>query len=265
MQHFRFLLFLLSAFFLLSAQDAGCRRKSSTGLPPVTPAGQPRAAAFLREKLEQAQFRQISRLSAAARVVYDDGGQRISANANLIWVRDSMLWLNVKKLGIEVARVLITPDSVRMLNRLDKTCTARSVHDLQRRYGLPGGFEAIQRTLLGSAWLLPGLDWRSDVADGQHRILGSDAAWAAEYRLDEGPYWLRRESFLQKMENRSAILNFDDHRVLPQGGYLPYLRRIETFSPQTGGLSLEIELSNVEINVPKTWRFDIPAHYERLD
>lgn len=265
MQRVRFLLLVLSSCFFLSAQDAGCRRKSATRIPSVKVAIQVKAPSFLKEKIEAPHLTYAHTLSASARILFDDGGQRISANANLIWVRDSVLWLNVKKLGIEAVRALITPDSVFLLNRLDKTWAARSIHDLQRAYGLPGGFDAVQHTLLGAAWLLPGQEWSSDISEGQHRLYGGDGVWAAEYRVEEGPYWLTQESFLQKTEQRNAILHFSGYKTLPGGGYLPYLRRIETFSPQSGGLTLEIELSNVEINVPKTWRFEVPAHYERMD
>jgi len=258
------LLPLFLAFALLSAHDSGCRRKSSSDTTPQV-ATQTRPAAFLTEKLRRHDLRDVRTLSASARIFYEGNGQHIAANANLVWVRDSALWLNVKKLGIEAARALVTPDSVWVINRLDKTYTVRSIQSLQREYGLPGGFDALQHTLLGSAWLIPGLELRSDLADGQHRLSGSDGVFGAEYRLDEGAFRLRRELFFQKKNSLSASFAFEEYKKLPNAGHFPYLRRIEASSPESGSTRLEIELSNVEINVPKTWRFDIPAHYERVE
>ena len=260
--NFKLLLFLTLA--LLSARDTGCRRKSYSDAVPQ-PATQVRPAAFLLEKLRSRDLSDIHHLSASARIFYEGNGQSVAANASLIWVRDSVLWLNVRKLGIEAARALVTPDSVWLINRLDKTYAVRSIESLQREYGLPGGFAALQHTLLGSAWLLPGLDLRSDLADGQHRLSGSDGNFGAEYRLDEGAFRLRREAFFQKKESRNAVFTFENYQKLPQAGHFPYLRRIQAASPDSGNTSLEIELSNVEINVPKTWRFEIPAHYQRVE
>ena len=255
-------LLLLLALALLSSRDAGCRRKSASDAS-AQPATEVRPAHFLAEKLRKHDLSDVRTLSASAKIFYEANGQGINANANLIWVRDSVLWLNVRKLGIEAARALITPDSVFVINRLDKTYTVRSIESLQREYGLPGGFAALQHTLLGSAWLLPGLELRSDLADSQHRLSGSDGVFGAEYRLDEGAFLLRREAFFQKKEGRNAVFSFENYKNLPRAGQFPYLRRIEAASPDSGNTSLEIELNNVEINVPKTWRFEIPAHYER--
>lgn len=257
-------LLLLLSFALISAHDSGCRQKPLSDATPRV-ATQVRPAPFLVEKLRSHDLGDVKTLSASARIFYEGNGQSISANANLVWVRDSVLWLNVKKLGIEAIRALVTPDSVWVINRLDKTYAAHSIESLQRQYGLPGGFAAVQHTLLGSAWLLPGLDLRADLADGQHRLSGADGIFGAEYYLDEGAFRLRRESFFQKKEARNAVFTFEDYKKLPHAGHFPYLRRVEAAAPESGNTRLEIELSNVEINVPKTWRFEIPAHYERME
>jgi Domain of unknown function (DUF4292) len=264
MHHIRTFLFLALAVVLLSARETGCRRKSTSDAT-AQPATEVRPPAFLLGKLRSHDLHDVHTLAASAKIFYQGNGQSVSANANLIWVRDSMLWLNIRKLGIEVARALVTPDSVYLINRLDKTYSTRSIESLQREYGLPGGFAALQHTLLGSAWLLPGIDLRSDLADSQHRLSGSDGVFGAEYRLDEGAFLLRREAFFQKKENRNAAFTFENYQKLPYAGQFPYLRRIEAASPESGNTSIEIELSNVEINVPKTWRFEIPAHYERVE
>ena len=41
----------------------------------------------------------------------EQDGSTVSATANLIWLRDSVVWINVKKFGIEGARALLTPDA----------------------------------------------------------------------------------------------------------------------------------------------------------
>jgi len=261
---FRSGLFLVLTLTLLSARETGCKQKSdANGVPQL--ATKVRTAKFLQEKLRNHDLREARTLSASAKVFFEGNGQSISVNTNLIWMRDSMVWLNVKKLGIEAARALITPDSVYLINRLEKTYSIRSIESLQRAYGLPGSFAALQQTLLGSAFFLPGIQLSPDLADSQHRLSGSDGVFGADYRLDEGAFLLRSEAFYQKKEGKNAIFSFENYRKLPDAGQFPYLRRIEALSSEGDKVNLEIEFNNVEINVPKTWRFEIPAHYERIE
>jgi hypothetical protein len=74
---------------------------------------------------------------------------------------------------------------------------------------------------------------------------------------------LRQETFLQAKDARTLFLSFDDYKKIPVLGWFPYLRTIEAYSPETGNTHIEAEFSDVEINQPKAWRFEIPAHYTR--
>jgi hypothetical protein len=168
-------------------------------------------------------------------------------------------------LGIEAVRALVTRDSVYLINRLEKYYSIKSISSLQREYGLPGGFDALQSTLLGQPWFFKDIPLQSDIRDSLHRLSGSNGFWVVDYRMREGSFTLATSSFLQKKEGRSAGLSFENYKKTPFSGYFPYLRHIEAFSPETGEMNLEIEFNDVDLHTPKTWRFDIPGHYDRRD
>ncbi len=252
---------LAGSFLLLSAQQTGCKRTSADAV--AKPATETRPANYLIKKLQEKDVSGIKRLNAKARIFVEGDGQSIEASANLIWVRDSALWVNVRKFGIEAARALVTPDSVFVLNRLNKTYTARSLESLQREYNLPAGFDLLQAVILAKAWILPGIEIKSDLQDGLHRLSGSDRQYTVDYRLEEGSFLLRHESFVQTQDARSVTLDFDQYKNLPVAGLFPYLRQVTASSPKTGKVQINLELSDIEINVPKPIRFDIPTHYER--
>jgi hypothetical protein len=247
----------------LSANDTGCKRKSPGG--PAKPATEVRPADFLTEQLKSRDVSGIKTLSARAEIFAEGGGQSIAANANIIWIRDSVLWLNVKKLGVEAARALVTEDSVYLINRLDKTYSVKGLESLQRQYSLPEGFPLLQSVVLASAWFFPDISLQSDIKEDMHRLSGSNGLSGADYRLEEGSFVLRSESFVQQRDARVVTLGFDDYKKLPGAGIFPYLRSIEAYSQETGALRLELELSDVEVNVPKNYRFEIPDHYERIE
>ena len=59
-------------------------------------------------------------------------------NATIRMHKDSLIWASVNAvLGIEAMRLLITKDSVFLLDKLNKTYTTRSVDYLQEETSLP--------------------------------------------------------------------------------------------------------------------------------
>src|SRR5215213_2919594 len=83
--------------------------------------------------------------SAKIKVDYRGGdGKSYDFNAFLRMKKDSVIWVSVNAaLGIEAFRVLITPDSVKVLNKLDKVAQLRSMDYLQELTQLPFDFYAL--------------------------------------------------------------------------------------------------------------------------
>ncbi|MFN0036261.1 MAG: DUF4292 domain-containing protein, partial [Saprospiraceae bacterium] len=254
---------LFLSFFLLSAKETGCRKNAPTGEPRF--ATEVRSTDFLQKKLRSHARPNLKTVNAQAKIYLEGNNQSIGATANIVWIRDSVLWLNVKKFGLEAARALVTRDSVFVLNRLEKTYSARGLESLQRQYSLPAGFDLVQSILLAEPWFFPDIKLESDIKDGLHRLSGSNGRFAADYRIEEGDFWLRQEIFLQPRDARTVSASFEKHKKTELAGWFPYLRTVEAFSPESGEMRLSIELNDVEFNVPKNFRFEIPSHYERVE
>ena len=253
----------LLLLFSISATDGGCRRKA--GHDAIRPATEARSSDFLLAQLRKKESPEVRYFSAKAKIFAAGDQEAVTANANIIWIKDSVLWLNVRKFGIEAVRALATRDSVFILDRLNNTYTAAGLESLERTYGLPGGFELLQHLLLGTAWLPADTEWKAGLNDGLHQLSGANGQRTAEYRIEENGWRLRHASYLGKSDSRALSLDFEQFKKLAgTPAAFPYLRRIAAFSPESGALQLEIELSDVEINVPKSYRFEIPSHYQRL-
>lgn len=248
---------------LLSAKGTGCTKRSP--LTEARTATEARSMEFLKRKLRNYEHSNLKMANAHAKIYVDGNGQSIGATANIIWVRDSVLWVNIKKFGLEAARALVTRDSVFVLNRLGKTYSARGLETLQRQYSLPAGFDLVQSLLLAEPWLFPDIELESDIKDNMHRLSGTNGRFAVDYRIEEEYFWLRQEVFLQPRDARTVSASFEKYKKTGLAGWFPYLRTVEAFSPETGDLRLSIELNDIEFNVPKSFRFEIPSHYEQVD
>lgn len=263
LKRIRFIPVLLAFFSLISAKETGCRKQPGNPLPKV--AAEQRSSSFLMKKLRNYEHPNLKVVTSQAKVFMEGNGQSIGATANIVWIRDSLIWMNIKKFGLEAARVLITNDSVFVLNRLEKTYSARGLESLQHQYSLPAGFDLVQSLLLASPWFFPDIQLESDIKDGHHRLSGANGRFSTDYRLLGDTFWLGQEIFLQPRDARSISIKFENYKKTALAGWFPYLRTLEAYSPETGDLRLSIELNDVEFNVPKAIRFEIPTYYERID
>ena len=63
--------------------------------------------------------------------------------------KDSLVWLSVTApMGVEVARVKVSTDSVWVINRLEKTYLAEPLADVAQHFGMPIGLPWIETLLL---------------------------------------------------------------------------------------------------------------------
>lgn len=63
--------------------------------------------------------------------------------------RDSLVWLSITAaMGVEVARVKVSTDSVWVINRLEKTYLAEPLADVAQHFGMPIGLPWIETLLL---------------------------------------------------------------------------------------------------------------------
>jgi len=91
-------------------------------------------------------------LTAKAEVEYTDRENNPeSFDVNIRIKKDSVIWISVTPLlGIEAVRVLITPDSMKILNRLRKTYMARDLSFLDNILKAHINFEIMQAVLVGN-------------------------------------------------------------------------------------------------------------------
>jgi hypothetical protein len=258
---------LIFIFFVgMSAYSEGCRSKkiTTTAAKPATSAKSPE---FLLKTLQSGKSVKVASLTAKTAILASGDRGNISATANIIWLKDSVLWINVKKFGIEAARALITRDSVFVLNRLEKTYSAAGLNALQQQYSLPGGFALLQDFLLGNAWFFPDIRLTSGIQDSLHHLYGENRDYGAEYFIEEGSYRLRRENFLQRMDNRQVLFSFQDFRTMPEYPWFAFRRSLMADSPETGKVQVDMEFENVTFNSDPApvYKFEIPAHYRRVE
>ena len=155
---------MLSAMVLIPACKAG---KPLPLLGRELPA---RSAEKLLERIAAGDTIQARYYSAKASVDIEmpDGGR--SFKAQIRSVQDSAVWVSVvPALGIEVARILVTPDSLKLMDKINDQFFVGDTAAAKTRFGLQPDLDLLQQALLGKAiGLDPEEKYRSDREDGQY-------------------------------------------------------------------------------------------------
>ena len=127
-------------------------------LMPKHPTPKNDSSVYIHNALDKIVANQINYKTFLAKVNVDyrsGDGKNYNVNANIRMYKDSAIWISANAiLGIEAMRVLITKDSVKLLNKLDKSYIARSVSYLQDVTELPLDLHTLQNLIIGNAVFL---------------------------------------------------------------------------------------------------------------
>lgn len=270
---------LLAALAALALIGCHTARKVAQAVPavdtlaPVAPAVDSAAIVRAREDSARRTREALARIlasrirfetfSAKVKVDYTDSRDKVlEFNAFIRIRRDSAIWASiVAALGVEAFRVLITPDSVRIMDKLEKTVRYAAAAELQQITQLPFDFHALQELVVGNPigpdsaapTLRPQeatalLDY---VQGGFRHLLTYDTAGPVlrTGRLDE----------TDPQRNRSAILSFDQYQE-KSGRNFPNLRRMTLSDRQK--VDIRLDFRQVDFDLPVAFPFSVPRNYK---
>jgi hypothetical protein len=261
------LAFALILFF------SNCKTKKITTTPvPVTEIPKINTISDVLAILEKSQIKP-EWMSGSVGLDYEGKPMNISGSMSIRYRRDSLIWVSIKKFGFEGARAKIKTDSVLVVNYIQGNYIAENLNYLEKKYGLPADFSTVQNILLGNPIFLTDkskLKMERDAATNDLILRGADDKWQTTYRLDANDFSIKSMLFEQPLAQRSLKIECENYQILR--GYerdtkkFSFLRRLILDSPQSGKVRLEMEVDdNIEINVPKNIKFEIPSHYEKMD
>jgi len=138
-------LFFVSCFCVCLLLLISCKTKHFAVSKPST--NQP--AEDIMTLMKKNQFRFIT-LSLKFNAEVQSGEETNSFSGNIYIVKDSTIWISIQKLGMEAFRMLITPDSVKMLDRINKVYMAGDYFILSQMLKSNFDFDLLQALFTGN-------------------------------------------------------------------------------------------------------------------
>jgi len=202
--------------------------------------------------------------------------QKTTFSANLRIVKDSVIWASISPaLGIEVARVLIRPDSVFFINRFSNNYFIGDFKYINEILKVESNFQMIQAMLLANVYFHYPLDKYGYARINNNMLISSLKKRKLRRETDLNlPEILFQELYFD-LENgklqRLYIQDFKPPRKF-EANYFKFEMIDEQQIPVRFNIAaaadksaiIDIEYSKVTINKPVNTPFNIPAGYERM-
>jgi uncharacterized protein DUF4292 len=200
--------------------------------------------------------------NAKARIRAQTDEIAVSATIQLRMLRDSLIWIRAEKLGFEVGRALIRPDSAFIINRINREYYAVKLSEFLDEYNAPFGFEDLQRLLASGTIELLSHQLQSEQVKNFTRLRISADEFLGLYWFDKS--MVLDHSLLVDTRGRSVEVEYDDYRPVAGSGDIPFVRFHKLFDGEST-TELSLRFTDIELDIPKSVRFQIPRHYEKVD
>ena len=267
--------FFVAIFFIAFL---GCKTSHKLIDPKIKEENKPsdKSAPDLQQLISDHAFRATT-INAKASVKTEIGDNNNGFNINLRLQTDSVIWISISPLlGIEVARVMITRDSVKFMDRLNNRYSVSDFEFLTKLLKVNVDFDIIQGILTGNLFAYKKNKFNSVYIEDKYYILSTlskrklqrsmedidpNKPIVQDLYVDGSTYRITRLKVEDQHVQKSLLTDYEDHRVT-EGGLFPFKSKTVIKADKTA--KIEIEYNKVVINTELEFPFNIPKSYEQI-
>ena len=204
--------------------------------------------------------------SAKMKVNYTDkDGEQPELTVNLRMQKDSMIWVSITAtfLNLEVFRLLITPDSVKLIDKRAKVIQFRSVNYLRELTELPFDFYTVQDLIIGNPIYFDSthvLSYKKNIQSVQ--IMSVGQLFKHLMTISDGDNVLQHSKLddADPARNRTCDLTYSGY-VSSNGKLFSTERQISV--SERSKLDVAMNFKQFSFNETLDFKFPIPKNYKR--
>jgi len=200
--------------------------------------------------------------SARARLSLDDGKAVQDFQAGIRMKKDTLVWMSVSgPMNVEGARILITPDTFQLLNKVTSEYAGHHFNYLTNWLLFPVSFPMLQQIIAGEK-----LDIREKAStavyqDSAFLIYCENDHLLEKIWVNSGNYTISKILLKDKLLSQQMSITFDSYNLL-DGKPFSYHRDIEV-NRDGATLKLTIDFTKVRLNEDLTYPFEVSGKYKR--
>lgn len=218
-------------------------------------------------------------LSTKTNIQYKTEKENQSVTAQIRMRLDSAIWISVTPLlGIEVARILITRDSVKYLNRFNKEYSVQSIASLKRYIPLDGDFFTLQSIILGNHFTYSqNIELKSIIHQNKFYVMSSLNKKELKSTIkkdvlvpiDQQNVWVLPDMYrvgkqliIDKAASHTINIDYDDFEETDFGWFA---KKTELNVSSDSEIKIVLKHSRIQHNKYKSMPFNIPSSYESVN
>ncbi len=233
-------------------------------------------ASHLIKEVQENEF-DFDSFQAKMNLKIETADKSFSTKGQLRMQKDSIIWTSISApLGVEVLRMMVTPDSVFMLNRNDKTYLIENISVFNDISPMITTIDFIQAVLIGNDINLRESDnYKISIKDGQYNLLisnelkktikQSDDEWKVMLKdicIDPQLFKITKYYIKEYADSKRKIeLEYSDFEEV-NGKYIPTKISIDIHGDFL--LKAEISYSNIVVGDNIEFIFNVPKKYDRI-
>jgi hypothetical protein len=207
---------------------------------------------------------QYSTFSAKLKIDYtDDKGKKFDLNAYLRMKKDSAIWLSVTVplLGTEAFRVLITPDTVSVLDKINRTIQYQSFDFLKQLTNLPFDFYKLQDLFIGNPVFLDSNIIAYKESDAIISITSAGSTFKNFSTFSNAALLLQRSKLddADITSSRTADLGYQDYETF---GKVQFSTKRNIMVADKTKLDIGLDFKQIVFDSPINFPFSIPGNYK---
>lgn len=216
----------------------------------------------LLTKIPNANFN-FNYLQAKAKVQANVKNKDYTLNFNIRMQKDERIWISVSAIAsIELARILINKDSVRIIDRINNQYLVKDYEFLSGMLNTNVNYELIQNLMIGNSPLLMNNESLFIKQDDQNYILSNhNKENISNYAYRKADAKLSSFSMEENTDTKRNIqVQYNDYRLIEDANF-PFLIN-SIASSQKESLKLNVQYTKVEKLNSLEFPFNVPKRFE---
>ena len=199
---------------------------------------------FLKAKKR---FFDYNTFSCKAKISYSDQQNGVvNLNATIRMKKDSVIWISVSPgIGIEVARILITADSIRIIDRINHKYISRGVAYLGQFISYPVDLREMQNIITGTPIGYSDASLTASKGDSSVMFVSADSDWNSNIVVNSKDFLIHQFLMQNKRKNKKLEVEFYNYNY-DNASPFSLDRYMQINNPDP--ITISVDYSHIKIN-----------------
>ena len=196
-----------------------------------------------------------------AKIKFEGKKNKATFSALIRMQKDSLIWIKLKKMNVEGARVRITPETIEIINRQESSYLKKPFSFLKNEFGLDISFSDLQNLIVGNPFLYQNQKMTSVVENNQN-VLKTPSSQKSVLKIYLEPQNFLLNEIRGSANNNAISIEYTVYTEL-NNQKIATLKDIHIDSEESGSIKVMMSFSKMMLDEIQKVGFSVPDSYSR--